>query len=126
MTDIRIIPSAALTVTALALAAFVVQQPRAAMWAAVVALILAVLGLFTQAVESVRLREGLADKDEHIAELEDEATRLHVLVTELQIAGGDAIPLPRLHVVEQSTGEHDRLALSREEWAAIERETEGL
>jgi protein involved in polysaccharide export with SLBB domain len=90
--DIRVIPSAALTMTTIALVAFVVQQPVAAMWAAVVALILAVAGLFTLAAEAVALRRVDDDKDRRmedleatIAELDQENARLHAELTDLQV-----------------------------------------
>jgi len=90
--DIRVIPSAALTMTTIALVAFVVQQPVAAMWAAVVALILAVAGLFTLAAEAVALRRVDDDKDRRmedleatIAELDQENAQLHAELTDLQV-----------------------------------------
>lgn len=141
MTDIRIVPTLALTVTVIALLAFTLQFPTAALWAVVVALVLAVGGLFTLAAEAVGLRQELEDAERHVEALEAEAQLLHLELTETQGRLADAVALaehapapvvplpgatyvPSLQIVPpQRDGEHDRLAMSREEWAAIERET---
>jgi hypothetical protein len=64
--DIRILPSAALTATLIALVAWAVQHQRAAMWAVVVALVLAVAALFTVAIEAGR-EKARADDAERLA-----------------------------------------------------------
>lgn len=134
--DIRLLPSVALTVTAVALLAFVTMHPRAAMWACVVALVLAVGGLFTLAKEALDLRAELAAersaREETAQQLEAERNvRRHTeaAFAEFQQSVSDAggrVVIPLRPVPMQRTGEHDRLAMSAEEWAAIERETREL
>jgi hypothetical protein len=119
--DIRLVPTAALTITAIALLAFVLQYPTAALWAVVVALVLAVLGLFTLAKESIDLRAEGDDKDRHIEALEDAVIDRDETIDDLTAALAEATATPT-----QPPGEHDRLALSREEWAAIEHEMRDL
>jgi len=127
MRDVRVIPTAALTAASIALVAFVVQYTQAAMWAAVAALVLAVLGLFTLSMEAVDLRAKLADADRRAEDLEDEAVRLHLELTEAQrkSAGFEAlraeiahVPLlrPDLHIVPPRDGSHDDLPVADESW----------
>ena len=142
--DIRLLPSAALTVAAIALVAFVVQHHRAAMWAVVVALVLAVGGLFTLVKESIDLSTELADERGHSAEVEADLIDANLRIASLIEMTADVTPIPlvsfaslskaeREHIAPglsvvppQRDGEHDRLAMSAEEWAAIERETREL
>ena len=101
--DLRLVPTAALTASAVALIVFVLQFPTAAMWAAVVALVLSVLGLFTLAMEAMDLRRELYDADQKNAALEAEcdehaavSASLAQQLAESQIAGGVVLPLPGL------------------------------
>jgi hypothetical protein len=81
--DIRLLPSAALTVTAVALLAFVVQYHRAAMWACVVALVLAVAALFTVAIEAGREKARADDAERRAGDL---AAKLATAEVEARIA----------------------------------------
>jgi len=115
VTDIRLVPTAALTASVVALVLWAVQNPHAAMWAVVVALGLAVGGLFTLAKESLDLRADLADADRRVEALEADlmAARLVDPVT------ATTVPVPLLRIVPaQRDG-------SEYEWPAIMRAVEG-
>jgi len=114
VTDIRLAPTAALTASVVALVLWAVQNPHAAMWAVVVALVLAVGGLFTQAIEAVRLREDLADADRRVEALE--ADLMAARLTDPATATTVPVPLLRL-VPTQRTGIHDHLAAD-DDWFA--------
>lgn len=124
--DIRLIPTAALTATTIALIAFVTLHPHAALWAVVVALVLAVAGLFTLAAESVGLRAQLDDADRRAEDLEDQLTHADDIIrvlsadlVEAQRATSAPVPLvkPDLHIVPpQRDGSHDALPMADESW----------
>lgn len=114
--DLRVIPTAALTATAIALLAFVSMFPRAAMWAGVVALGLAICGLFTLAKETVDLRADLADAERKAEVLTD---ALMAADQENAILSGrleDVAEVPRLYAVplpvaDEVTPIHDRVPI---------------
>lgn len=86
--ECRIVPTLALTATVVALLAFVLQHREAAVWAVVVALVLAVCGLGTLAAETIGLRADRDDADRRNEHLEAECQRLHLQLTEAQLAAG--------------------------------------
>lgn len=90
------------------------QKPELFLWYLGIGAVIGLLGLGLVAAEARAEAKGL--RDQLRAEREAAAAQR-----------GDVVRVPLLRVVPtQRTGEHDRLAMSAEEWAAIERETEGF
>jgi hypothetical protein len=83
-----------------------------------------IVGGVTAATRWMEALKVIAAQDDHIAELEDaltDANRRAAAADGLR-AGIASVPLLR-SVPTQSTGEHDRLPMSRVEWDAVEAET---
>lgn len=93
--------------TPIALAAILagLQHPALFLWYLGVAAVLGGLGgycsAWIQGGRVVELERALGEREDDVADLEAEAQRLHLLLTEAQIAAGDAKPLPRLRVVDR-------------------------
>ena len=129
-------PPVALLVTAYVMTGHIWIALGIALVVACMALVAALSDTLEKLGQAVAENAALeAECDEHAAVSASLAQQL----AEAQIAGGVVLPLPGLSTARvspsalrpdlriippQRDGKHDRLALSREEWAAIERETE--